>query len=304
MKDMKKFILFLTLFAVAVGAQARTVDVSASYIGASQFDQVRAGATIAPMLNLLAGVEAKMIHDRTLKDPVSGKRAFENPIYSVNVPFRLDFDLLKVNITPFYYFKSKSEDPRFQDASAFGVSTQLVMALQDDEVNDLYTHALIGVSYARQEGTVFYDGGDFSNTSYSQMAYTLELYKNFFRMFGFQAGASVFQYPDGITGVAGLRGIMDQQELAFSQTFDLVHDLTKYTVGARVTRMWPDNNATLYLGYRFAEYYTADAEHSFVVGNSFAATRSVSADIAYNHVRSIHNENKRDIFYARLVFSF
>ena len=136
------------------------------------------------------------------------------------------------------------------------------------------------------------------------MAYTLELHKNFFRMFGFQAAASVFQYPDGITGVRGLRSIMDQQELAFTQTFDVVHDLAKYTVGARITRMWPENNATLYLGYRYGEYYTADPEHSFIVGNSFAATRAISADIAYNHVRTIHNDNKRDIFYARLVFSF
>lgn len=295
MKYMKKFILSFALFLCSAAVlQARTVDVSAAYIGASHFDQVRVGAIMAPTLNLLTGVEAKMINER----------AFEDPIYSVNVPVRLDFDLLKINIAPFYYFKNKSDNSLYQDASAVGVSTQLVMTLQDDEVNDLYTHALIGISYARQEGTVFYEGGDFSNTAYSQMAYTLELHKNFFRTFGFQAGASVFQYPDGITGVTGLRSIMDQQELAFTQTFDVVHDLTKYTMGARVTRMWPDNNATLYLGYRFAEYYTADPEHSFIVGNSFAATRSISADIAYNHIRTVHNDNKRDILYARLVFSF
>lgn len=301
---MKKFILFLGLFVFVPAVQARTVDVSAVYVGSSQFDQVRAGAVIAPTLNLLAGVEAKMLHDRTVKDPLTGERAFKDPIYSVNVPIRFDFDLLKINLTPFYYFENNSENPAFQDASAFGINAQLVMTLQDDEVNDLYTHALIGVSYARQDGTVFYDNGSFDNTAYSQMAYTLELHKNFFRMFGFQAGATVFQYPDGITGVAGLRSIMDQQELAFTQTFDIVHDLGKYTVGARITRMWPDNSATLYLGYRFAEYYTADPEHSFIVGNSFAATRSVSADIAYNHVRTVHNDNKRDIFYARLVFAF
>lgn len=295
MKYMKKFILFFAFCIFSSAAlQARTVDVSAAYIGASHFDQVRAGLTMAPTLNLLAGVEAKMINER----------AFEDPIYTVNVPIRLDFDLMKIELTPFYYFKNKSDNPQYQDASAYGINGRLIMTLQDDEVNDLYTHAAIGVSYARQDGTVFYDDDSFANEGFSQMAYTLELHKNFFRMFGFQAAASVFQYPDGITGVRGLRSIMDQQELAFTQTFDVVHDLAKYTVGARITRMWPENNATLYLGYRYGEYYTAAPEHSFIVGNSFAATRAISADIAYNHVRTIHNDNKRDIFYARLVFSF
>lgn len=299
MKYMKKFILFFAFCIFSSAAlQARTVDVSAAYIGASHFDQVRAGLTMAPTLNLLAGVEAKMINER------ANERAFEDPIYTVNVPIRLDFDLMKIELTPFYYFKNKSDNPQYQDASAYGINGRLIMTLQDDEVNDLYTHAAIGVSYARQDGTVFYDNDSFANEGFSQMAYTLELHKNFFRMFGFQAAASVFQYPDGITGVRGLRSIMDQQELAFTQTFDVVHDLAKYTVGARITRMWPENNATLYLGYRYGEYYTADPEHSFIVGNSFAATRAISADIAYNHVRTIHNDNKRDIFYARLVFSF
>ena len=295
MKYMKKFILFFAFCIFSSAAlQARTVDVSAAYIGASHFDQVRAGLTMAPTLNLLAGVEAKMINER----------AFEDPIYTVNVPIRLDFDLMKIELTPFYYFKNKSDNPQYQDASAYGINGRLIMTLQDDEVNDLYTHAAIGVSYARQDGTVFYDNANPANEGFSQMAYTLELHKNFFRMFGFQAAASVFQYPDGITGVRELRSIMDQQELAFTQTFDVVHDLAKYTLGARLTRMWPDNNATLYVAYRYGEYYTADPEHSFIVGNSFAATRSISADIAYNHVRTIHHENKRDIFYARLVFSF
>ena len=295
MEYMKKFILFFAFcFCIPAALQARTVDIAAAYIGASHFDQVRAGLTVAPTLNLLTGVEAKMINERD----------FEDPVYSVNVPVRLDFDLMKIELAPFYYFKNKSDNPLYQDASAYGISGRLIMALQDDTVNDFYTHAVIGVSYARQDGTVFYDNGSFSNTGYSQMAYTLELHKNFFRMFGFQAAASVFQYPDGITGVQGVRGVLDQQELAFTQTFDVVHDLAKYTVGARITRMWPENNATLYLSYRYGEYYTADPEHSFIVGNSFVASRNISADIAYNHVRTIHNENKRDIFYARLVFSF
>ena len=292
---MKKLTILFFFFSFCSAAlQARTVDVSAAYLGASHFDQIRAGAVFAPILNLFVGIEAKDSHER----------AFEDPIYSLNVPVQMDFDLFKLNLTPFYYFKNKSDDPRYQDASAYGIAARFIMKLEDDQVNDLYTHAVIGVSYANQRGTVFYDNGTLSNKDFAQMAYTLELHKNFFRSFGFEAAANVFQYPNGITGVAGLRGIMNQQELAYTQTFDIVHDLAKYTLDARVTRMWPDNNATLYLGYRYGEYYTADPEHSIVVGNSFAATRSISANIAYNHVRTIHNENKRDIFYAQLIFSF
>ena len=294
MKDMKKFILFFMLLAFPAALPARTVDVAAAYIGASHFDQVRVAATMAPTLNLLTGIEAQTIHER----------AFEDPIYSVGVPIHLDFDLLQFNITPFYYFKNKSDNPDYQDASAYGVTARMLIALEDDQVNDLYTHAVLGVSYANQQGTVFREGGEFSNTDYAQMVYTLQLHKNFFRMFGFEAAANVFQYPDGITGVTGLRSILNQQDLAFTQTFDVTHDLAKYTLGARITRMWPDNAATLYVGYRYGEYYTADPEHSFIVGNSFAATRNISADIAYNHVRTIHNDNKRDILYARMIMSF
>ncbi len=292
---MKKIIVFLLLCIFPASAiHARTLDVSAAYVGASHFNQVKAGAMAALTLNTLAGVEAKWIDEKS----------FKNPIYSVNLPILLNFELLKLNLTPFYYFKNKSENIAFQDASAYGVNAKLIMTLEDDSVNDLYTHAFIGVSYARQKGTVLYDDDTAHNQDFSQMVYTLGLHRNFFQAFGFEAAASVFQYPDGISDVAGLRGILDQQDLAFTQTFDVVHDLAKYTLSARVTRMWTDNSSTLYLGYRFGEYYTADPEHSFILGNTFAATRTLGADIAYNHLRTVHNENKRDILYARLTVSF
>ena len=68
---MKKLFVFLMLcvFTPAV-LQARTVDVSAAYVGASHFDQVRASAVAALTLNTLAGVEAKYIDDDSFKDPI------------------------------------------------------------------------------------------------------------------------------------------------------------------------------------------------------------------------------------------
>ena len=292
---MKKLFVFLMLcvFTPAV-LQARTVDVSAAYVGASHFDQVRASAVAALTLNTLAGVEAKYIDDDSFKDP----------IYAVALPVELDFDFLKLNLRPFYYFKNKSKEATFQDASAWGISTRVTMTLEEDTANDLYTHAYVNASFARQQGTVLFDDGSADNQNYSQFAYTLGIAKNFFRRFGFEAAATAFQYPNGISGVQAFRGIMDQQELAFTQTFDYVHALGKYALGARLTWMWPDRASSLYLGYRYGEFYTADPEHSFVAGNTFGVLNNVHADLAYNHVRTVHNQDKRDILYVRLVASF
>ncbi len=296
---MKKLLFILLSIFTLSAAQARTVDVTAAYTGASHFDQAEAGATVALSLNALAGVQAKYVKDKHVEP-----EGFKNPIYSVYLPVHLDFELLQINLTPFYYFNNKSENNPYQDASAFGLRTLFVMNLQDDTVNDLYTNAFIGASFARQKGTVFFDEDGASDQYYSQAAYTLGFYKDFFRTFGFQASATAFHYPDGITGVAGLRGVLNQQDLAESQTLDITRELGKYALNARLSRMWPDQGSTIYLGYTFSEYHTADPQHSFMVGNSFILGQLISVDMAYNHVRTIHNENKRDIFYVRLGMSF
>lgn len=296
---MKKLLfIFMALFALSA-AQARTVDVTAAYTGASHFDQVDAGATMAFSLNVLAGLEAKYVKEKHV-DP----EGFKDPIYSVYLPVHLDFDLLKLNLTPFYYFKNTNKDAPFQDASAFGLKTMLVMNLQDDTVNDLYTNAFIGASFARQKGTVFFEDGLNSDQYYSEAAYTVGFYKDFFRTFGFEASGTAFHYPDGITGVAGLRSVLNQRDLAAAQSLDLVRNLGKYSLSARLTRMWPDNGSSIYLGYTFEEYHTADPEHSFMLGNAFILAQRLSVDMAYNHIRTVHNKDKRDIFYVRLGLSF
>lgn len=296
---MKKLLFILLSFFAVTAAGARTVDTTAAYTWASHFDQAEAGATVALSLNALAGVEAKYV-----KDKHAEPEGFKNPVYSVYLPVHLDFDLLQISLRPFYYFNNKSENNPYQDASAFGLRTLFVMNLQDDTVNDLYTNAFVGASFARQKGTVFFDEGDAADQYYSQAAYTLGFYKDFFRTFGFQASATAFQYPDGITGVSGLRSVLNQTDLADAQTLDVVRELGKYTLNARLTRMWPDQGSTLYLGYAFNEFHTADPQHSFMVGNSFILAQRLSVDMAYNHVRTVHNQNKRDIFYVRIGMSF
>ena len=296
---MKKLLFILTAFFAFSAAQARTVDVTAAYTGASHFDQVQASATAALSLNVLAGIEAKYVKEKHI-DP----EGFKNPIYSVYLPVHFDFDLVKINLTPFYYFKNKSENNPYQDTSAFGIKTMILMNLQDDTVNDLYTNAYIGASFARQKGTVFFENGDDNDQYYSQAAYTIGFYKDFFHSFGFEAAATAFHYPNGITGVIGLRSLLNQQDLASTQTLDITRELGKYALSARLTRMWADQGSTIYAGYAFEEYHTSDPEHSFIVGNSFILAQRLSADMAYNHIRTVHNENKRDIFYVRLGISF
>ncbi|MBR4592197.1 MAG: hypothetical protein IKO35_03220 [Elusimicrobiaceae bacterium] len=291
---MKKIIFLLFVLCAQGIAQARTVDVHASYTGASRFDQAQVGATMALTLNTLVGLEAKLVNER----------AFKDPIYAVALPVSVDFDILRISLRPFYYLKNKSNQPAFQDASAFGVSGQARMTLREDTVNDIYTYAFINAAFARQKGTVFFNNAPDENRYYSQAAYLLGISNTLFNAFGLDLIGTVFQYPNGISGVAGLRSIMNQQELANTQTLDIVHDLAKYTLGARLTRMWPDNNSSLYASYRYAEYHTADPEHSIVVGNSFPVAKQISMDLAYNHVRSVHNKNRRDILFIQLTASF
>ncbi|MCQ2410258.1 MAG: hypothetical protein MJ053_01680 [Elusimicrobiaceae bacterium] len=294
---MKKITVLLSLLTLTVGLHAKTVDVGLAYTGDSHhFDRVQASATVALNLNVLAGLEAKM----------TSERAFKDPVYAVSMPLALDLELIRISLRPFYYFKNKSDNPAFQDASAFGIATQLRMAMREDEVNDIYSHAFISAAFARQKGTVFFNDGTDQNRYYSQMAYSLGLSNTFFNAFGLDLMGTIFQYPNGITDVAGLRSIMDQQELANLQTLDVVHQLPNYTVGARLTRLWADNGSSLYVGYRYGEFHsTADKpEHSLIVGNSFIVAQRVSLDVMYNHVRTVHNKNRRDILAIQLNTSF
>jgi len=292
---MKKIVLLIVSLLFVPLAQAETLSVTSAYTGASHFDQVDAGMSFSPVLYMQTGVYARMTNERLFKDPV----------YSVYVPFSLDFDYLKLHLRPFYYFKHSAEPTaNMQHSYAYGLNAQLVMSLQDDTANDVYTKAVLGASFARQRGTLFMDNGTTDDAHYSQAAFMFGIYQNFFQSFGLEALGTVYEYPDGVSHVAGWRSIMNQQDLASTQSFDVVHDLVKYTVGARLSRMWLEEGSTFYIGYRYGEYHTAQAEHSITVGNTFMAFKQLSVDLAYNHLRTVHNQNRRDIFYVRLTYGF
>ena len=251
-------------------------------------------------LNASIGLEGRWVEDKfSVADG-----AFKDPVYSVYLPILLDMDLVKLNLTPFYYFENKSDNPLYQDASAYGVNAQFVMTLRDDEVNQLYTQAYIGVAYVNQKGTLFEEGKAPSNDDYSQMAYTLGLRQNFFGSFTFHAAATAYQYPNGISGVEGFRGIVDQNDLAFNQSYDINRALGKYVLSARITRIWPENRSTLYVGYHYGEFYTARPQHSVLVGNSFYVAANARVDAAYNHLQDADGNDKRDILFVNLNIAF
>lgn len=298
---MKKTLLsVLFTFCCSLSAFARTADVNAAYTFSSDFNQADASIQAALVPGVMAGLHARWVEDKVSSRPFYG--GLKDPVYSVSLPVMVDLDLLTFHFTPFYYFKNKSDDARFQDASAFGATLTMATRLQEDSLDDLYTHAYLSASYARQKGTLFKDSFEDGahNQYYSQAAYTLGLRKSMYQAFVFDVAGSIFQYPDGIKDVNAWRGVLDQKDLAFLQTFDVVRDLPDYAVGARITRTWPDTRSSLYAGYRYGSFHTADPEHSILVGNSFRVTKHINADMAYNHLETIHGENKRDVFYITL----
>ncbi len=298
--NMKKIIISLILCSAALYAQAASVNVRASYAYSSDYNQARAGLALPLGLNASVGLEGRYVEDKFSVE----EGAFADPIYSVYLPIRLDLDLVKLHLTPFYYFENKSDDPFYQDATAYGINGQLIMNLVEDEVNQFFTTAYIGVSFANQKGTLFEEGNQPANEDYSQMAYTLGFIQNFFGTFAFQAAATAYQYPNGIDGVEYFRGIMDQNDLAFTQSYDVNRALGKYVLSARISRMWPDTRSSLYAGYHFAEFYTARPQHSILVGNTFFVTANAYLDMAYNHLQDVEGNNKRDIFFVNLNIAF
>lgn len=291
---MKKLTLLFVLSISALTLQARTVNVTASYAGGAHLDKEHLSATMALTLNTLVGVSAAAVNPRNVK----------NTIYSLAVPVVLDLDIISFTLRPFYYFKNKSDNPLFQDASAYGLNAQMRMTLTDDRVENNYMYAVLGASFGRQKGTAFFQDATFENRYYSQAAYTFGISQVLYDAFGFELDGALFQYPDGVSDVAAFRGVLDQQDLARLLTLDFVSALPKYSIGARATRIWAQSGSTFYVSYRYGEFHTARAEHSVMLGNTFPIGEIISVDIAYNHVRDVDNKNRRDIGAVRLDISF
>ncbi|MBQ7908299.1 MAG: hypothetical protein IJ311_02230 [Elusimicrobiaceae bacterium] len=293
---MRKTILLFALFLGALGAQAYTVDTKLSYIYSSEHNQALVGAAVPLGVNTVIGLQGKYVEDK--------KESFlKDNTYSVYLPLQLDLDLVNLHLTPFYYFKNELFTPGFDDIYAYGLNTQLVMNLQQNEIDETYTQAFVGISYARQKG-VLEENFVSDDTLFTQLAYTLGIRQNFFNAFAFQVAGTAFHYPDGISEVNSFLGVLNQNDLAYVQSYDVNRELGKYTLSARITRVWAEEHSTLYFGYHFAEFYTADPQHSFLLGNSFRVGKYATVDTAYNHLRNTDDKDKRDLFFINLNIAF
>lgn len=294
---MKRILLIVSVIFSALGAFAQNTQLGLSYTGGSHLTQIKASFEQVLSLNVKAGLIAKFADEKN----------FKHPVYALYAPVTVGGDFIRLSITPFYYLKNKiSEDLFGQDDKtyAYGASAVLFLTMQQDDLNDLYSNAFMGVSFGRSQGVLISDTKGANHQYYSQLAFSAGLHQNFYRFLSFELSGSVFEYPDGIKGVTGFYSVLDQQDLGYMQTFDIMHQLPKYTLAARVTRLWTERLATIYFGYRFGEFYGYDAQHSFMIGNTFAMTKVIFADLGYNHLRTVHNEDKRDIFYVRLSTKF
>ena len=297
---MKKIIFLITLLCAAIVAHAYNLDTTATYIYSSDFNQARLGAAVPIGLNAVIGLEGKYVEDKLSTD----QGGFKDPIYSLYLPIRLDLDLVKITLSPFYYFKNKSDLALFQDNQAYGIITQLAMNLVYDEVEEHFTQAYIAIAYAHQKGSALDQQNNWSNEQDDQFAYTLGVRQNFYNSFSFQMAGTAYQYPDGVSRIQQWRGILDQKDLAFTQSYDVSRALGKYALSARFARMWQEQRSSLYIGYHYMEFHTADPEHSLVLGNSFYVAEQARVDMAYNHLQNTDGKNKRDLFYINLNIAF
>lgn len=297
--SMRKIWLSLFLLVGFCAAYAEHLDVTTSYIYSSDFNQLRAGAAVPISYYASIGLEGKYVED---KSPAANN-GFMNPVYSVYLPIQINLETAHFDLAPFYYFENKSQLTPFRKANAYGLHAQLTMDLVQDEVEDKHTQAYMAASYVRQKANVQTDNL-WHHQYYDQAAFTLGVRQNFYNAFIFQADGTAFQYSDGISRVQNFYGMVDQKDLAFTQSFDVNRSLGKYTLSARITRLWPEQRSSLYVGYHYAEFYTADPQHSILVGNTFYVMKNAYVDIAFNHLQTTSNQNKRDLFFVNLNMAF
>lgn len=297
--NMRKFYTAIILCFCAFAAQAENLDVMASYIYSADYDQIRVGASVPVTYNASVGAEVKYVQDRIATE----KGGLKDPVYSLYIPLQLNLETARFNLTPFYYFNNKSYLPQEKKSIAYGLSGQLAMDLLQDDVNDIYMQAYMQAAYVRQRANVI-TNTDWNNQYFDESAFTLGFRQNWYSAFAFNVAGTIYAYPDGISHVKAFYGMLDQKDLAFTQSYDVSRQLGKYALSARLTRMWAEKRSSLYIGYHYEEFYTTEPEHSALIGNSFYIIRNVYADIAYNHVETNGNKNKRDLFFVNINVTF
>ncbi|MDR0291604.1 MAG: hypothetical protein LBI01_02275 [Elusimicrobium sp.] len=233
---------------------------------------------------LSAGAEASYVkHDN-----------FDDGNFFVSAPLIMSYDTAQIALRPFVM-------PQTNDLSAYGATFNLLLNMEQNNIDDKFTQANISVGYVNQKADVARAGGG-GREDFGELVYGLGLRKNFFNSFVFGANANIYEYLDGIAGVRGIRSIFNQNDFSNLNSYDVVYNLPKYSLGATFNRML-DKGANIYLSYSYTEFYTADHEHSMIIGNDFPVSRAVKADLGYNHIIT-GNSGKKDIFKIALSVVF
>jgi len=271
---MRKIIIFI--MAMALMQSAHAVSISDAFFINSKFLRNDFTALSQVYGRLSSGAEVSYVkHDD-----------FNDGNFFVAAPIVMTYDAAQIVLRPFAM-------PQTNDLSAYGATFNLLLNMEENNIDDKFTQANLAVGYVNQKADVTRNIGA-DREDFGELVYSLGLRKNFFNSFIFGANGNVYEYLSGIDGVQGIRSIFNQNDFSNLNSYDVVYNLPKYSVGATFNRML-DKGADIYLSYSYTEFYTADHEHSIILGNDFPISAAVKADLGYNHIITGSN-GKKDIF--------
>lgn len=282
---MKKYIIIFGLFlALAWPAAAFSGNISETFTYNSRFVRNDVRLTIPVTYFLTAGGEFSL----------NNTKYYSDNIMTFLLPLAFKADMVNILVKPFYVNDTDG-------LNAKGANLTLAVNLREDTANALFTQAYISVSYAEQKAEVA-RAAAVNKEYYKQLAYTLGIKQNFYDTFFFTLSGDLFQYPSGISNVEGIAMVLDQNYLADLGTYSTVLGLPKYSAGIRLARGL-ENKSTIYLSYKFTEFYLSGRFHSVTLGNEFPLMQKLWADLGYNH--TIENDGKkRDFFRAAVKYNF
>jgi len=277
-------IVILIIICAALAPALKAGKITNEVFLSSQFikDDILLTTPVAGRLS--GGVEASFVkHD-----------IFDDPNFFAALPMIMDYDLFKLQLKPFGM-------PQTNDLYAYGASFDMLLYMEKNDITDKFTQSRVSINYVNQKADIYGPAG-VRRDDCGEINYGLSLQRNFYNAFVFGANAGIYQYLNGIKDVRAVRSIFNQNDFSNLNNYDAVYDLPKYTAGAVFNRML-EHGANIYLSYSYTEFYTADYEHSIILGNDFPLARAVKADLGYNHIIT-GGGDKKDIFKIALNIEF
>jgi len=279
---MRRIIIFIALMMSLPALRAAQIS-DAFYIN-SKFIKNDFSAVSQVIGRLSTGVEASYVKHKT----------FDDPNFMLAVPVVMSYEMIEFMFKPFAM-------PQTNNMYAYGASFSMLLNMEKNTVDDKFTQAALSAGYVNQKAYIARESGTLRDDC-GQIAYGLSLRRNFYNAFVFGANGNIYQYLNGIAGVQAAASIFNQNDFSNLNTYDVVYGLPKYSAGATFDRIL-SKGANIYLAYSYTEFYTDAPRHSVILGNDFPVTKSVKADLGYNHVMT-NRGGKKDIFKIALSVSF